>query len=90
MRNFFCWYWYVQSSRCHCAILKIVRYALGLQLYLAMDNFDAVEEEDPFPPLIDNGAQSTEAESEFGDCTYHHAFESERSNTVDDILINAT
>jgi hypothetical protein len=55
-----------------------------------MDNFDAVEEEDPFPSLIDNGAQSTEAKSEFGDCTYHHAFESERSNTVDDILINAT
>jgi hypothetical protein len=51
------------------------------QLYLAMDNFD-FEEEDSFPPLINDGAQCTVAEMEFGDSTYHQAFESEWSNNT--------
>ena len=46
-----------------------------------MDDYD-FEEEDPFPPLINDGAQCTVAEMEFGDFTYHQAFKSKWSDNT--------
>jgi len=46
------------------------------QQYLDMDDFD-FEEEDPFPPLINDNAQFYVAEMESGDSAYHQAFGSE-------------